>query len=50
MYTKAGGDARVEVELSEVPPLSQILETSHYTLIWHINVFFWSDSVAFGFF
>lgn len=46
VYTEAVGNARVGVGLSEVPPLSQILEITVHTLIWHMNVFFWSDSVA----
>ena len=44
--TKAVGNARVGVGLSEAPPLSQILEITVHTPIWHMNVFFWSDSVA----
>lgn len=46
MYTEAVGNARVAAGLSEVPPLSQVLEIIVHTLIWHMNVFFWSDSVA----
>lgn len=46
VYTKAAGNARVGVGLSEVLPLSQILEITVHMPIWHMNVFFWSDSVA----
>jgi len=46
VYTKAVGNARVGVGLSGVPPLSQILEISVHTPLWHMNVFFWSDLVV----
>lgn len=46
VYTKAVGNARVGVWLSEVLPLPQILEIAVHIPIWHMNVFLWSDSVT----
>lgn len=39
-YTEAVGNARLGVQLSEVSPLSQLLEITVRTPIWCINAFF----------